>query len=141
MAGHDPPTLKEEQSAPDLGPEDGSLEIIDNPEDLIERDPLIMLFGDHPRARIVMALLDAYPQPMNPSSIVEKARISRQSWYRHRDQLVKTGLIKEVGQAGNSPLYALVNRDEDRRVEWLQKLRDWTAVYQREGRKPTENDR
>lgn len=116
---------------------DGEPDLIDNVEDLIEQDPLVSIFGDHPRTRILMALLDEYPRSMNPSNIVEKASISRQSWYRHHEELLETGLIEKVGEAGNSPLYATVDIEEDKRIEWLQKLRDWTGAYERSGRRPT----
>jgi len=117
---------------------DESKKVIDNPEDLIENEPLVSLFGDHARTRILMALLDAYPKPMNPTAIVEKANISRQSWYRHHEGLLDAGIMEKVGNAGNSPLYALVDDDDDARVEWLQKLRDWTGAYQRSGHRPKE---
>lgn len=116
--------------------DESSPEVVENVEDLIEQDPLIMLFGDHARARILMALLDAYPQPMNPTAIVEQAQVSRQSWYRHKDQLLQTGMVKEAAKAGNSPLYSLADPDDDPRVEWLQKLRDWTGAFRRDGRLP-----
>lgn len=140
MANPDPPIVNDQDTNQENHQVNEPSEGIDNVEDLIEHDPLIMLFGDHPRARIIMALLNAYPQPMNPSSIVDQANVSRQSWYRHQETLLKTGLVEEVAKAGNSPLYALVDIDDDLRVEWLQKLRDWTATYRREGRRPTRSD-
>jgi hypothetical protein len=136
MSHQNPEQVNDEKDKSVARPGDESPELIDNAEDLIENDPLVMLFGDHPRTRILMAMLDAYPQSMNPSSIVDRANISRQSWYRHQESLLETGLIKQVGNAGNSPLYALVGLEDDPRIEWLQKLRDWTAVYTREGRRP-----
>lgn len=114
--------------------DDAGVDTLDHVEDLIERDPLIMLFGDHARARIVMAMLDSHPYPQNPASIVEQAQISRQSWYRHKEPLIETGLIKQVSKAGNSPMYAIPSDEEDKRVEWLQKLRDWTGAYMRDER-------
>lgn len=136
MSHKNPERINDEKDKPVDGPVDESPDPIDNVEELIENDPLVMLFGDHPRTRILMAMLDAYPQPMNPSSIVDRANVSRQSWYRHQETLLETGLIRQVAKAGNSPLYALVDREDDIRIEWLQKLRDWTAVYTREGRRP-----
>jgi hypothetical protein len=134
---HNP--VPDDTTGPPAAAEDSEPKVVDNVEDLIEQEPLVMLFGDHARVRIVMALLDAYPQAINPASIVDQANVSRQSWYRNKDDLLATGLIKEVGQAGNSPLYALVDIDEDRRVEWLQKLRDWTASFRRDDRRPDES--
>lgn len=136
MTRQDQPVVEE---TPDPSGKQGETdsEVIDHVEDLIENDPLVRLFGDHPRTRILMALLDAYPRSMNPSSIVDQAKVSRQSWYRHKDELIETGIMEKVGEAGNSPLYALVDADEDNRIEWLQKLRDWTGAFERDGTRPS----
>lgn len=107
------------------------VEIIDNGEDLIKQDPLIGLFGDTPRIRFFRVLLDAH-NPINPSEIVRRANVGKTTWYNHEDALLATGLIEQTGNAGNSPLYAVVNADDDPRVEWLEKLRAWTRDYQRD---------
>lgn len=120
-------------SKSDDGRPDGG-ETIDSIEGTIQGDPLIVLFGDHAKARMVMALLDAHPRPLNPSDIVENAGLgSRQTWYDYRDDLEATGLVRETGTAGNSPLYGL--DEEDDRVEWLEKLRNFTGSGLEEARR------
>ena len=47
------------------------------------------------------------------------------SWYDHRDDLLATGLVEKVGDAGNSPLYAI---NEDPRYEALRILEDLAEV-------------
>jgi hypothetical protein len=72
--------------------------------------PPAVLFGDHAKTLLLTALADAFPRGLNPTSIVENAGIgSRQSWYEYRDDLLAAGAIEQVGQAGNSPLYALAD--------------------------------
>lgn len=93
---------------------------------------LVSLFDDGPRVRILSVLLDA-EQPLNPTRIQDRAEISAKTWYNHRDDLLDTGLVREVGQAGNSPLYAMPDREEDPRVTALQQLVDYTAAYRRQG--------
>lgn len=101
-------------------------DVAETPEEVVQGDPLIVLFGDSSKTRMVMALLDSHPRPLNPSDIVENAALgSRQTWYDNKDDLLATGLIEETGTAGNSPLYGLVEDDE--RIEWLEKLRDFTG--------------
>lgn len=108
-------------------------------EELLQQRPLLKLFDDGPRVRILSVLLDA-EQPPNPTRIVERAEIGERSWYNHKDPLLETGLVVEAGHAGNSPLYAIPDRGDDVRVEWLEKLRDWTGAYIRDGTRPAPAD-
>lgn len=116
-------------------------ETIDTAAEAVASDPLVQLFGDSPRTRILVVLRDA-AEPMNPASIYEQAGIAQRTWYNHVDALEETGLMVQSGQAGNSPLYRLANEDElprgDDRVECLHKLTDWTSRSLRENR--TQND-
>lgn len=105
-------------------------------EEIMTRDPLIQLFGDNARSRIVAVLVDA-EQPLNPTAITHRAAISRETFYRHRDELEDTGLLVKVGHAGNSPLFAVPDADDDLRTEWLEELRDWTQSYRFDGTRPT----
>lgn len=115
--------------APDGSTVDGG-RIAETVAETVENDPLVLLFGDHAKARMLMALLDAHPRPLNPSDIVENAALgSRQSWYNHKDDLLATGLVVETGSAGNSPLFGLA---EDERVQWLTSIRSATARSLRE---------
>jgi DNA-binding transcriptional ArsR family regulator len=104
----------------------------------VETDPLAVLVGDHPRARILIALLDAAPNGLNPTSITEDADIgARSTVYNHLDDLRATGLVVEdkqaSAQAGASTVYKIADVEDDERTAWLGKLRDFTGKELREG--------
>lgn len=115
---------------------DGGGETIDNYPDALREDPLVYLFGDHAKTRLLVALLQS-PEPLNPSQIVEQADLeSRTSWYRNKDDLFATGLVEQVDKVGNSPKYDIAVDDD--RVEWLEKLRDFTVQPLNESREDGE---
>ena len=118
-------------NADDEQPSDqGDVEIVTDLEQLTADSPLVTLFGSHAKTRILHVLL-ASAEPLNPSRICERAGFgSAHSWYSHKDDLLATGLIEQVGSAGNSPLYALV--EDDPRVEPLEKIHDFTAAELRD---------
>jgi len=105
-------------------------------EENAKTDPLAILVGDHPKARILIALLDAAPRGLNPSSLGDSAAISRKTVYNHLDDLQATGLVMEdqqaSEQAGNSTVYKLADPETDERTAWLGKLRDFTGKELRE---------
>lgn len=107
-------------------------EVTDSPGEYIRQDPLIRLFGDHAKARMVVVLLSAHPRPLNPTDIIEQADLgSRKTWYDYKDELLATGLVEKTGSAGNSPLYGIAEDAADR-LEWLEKVRDFTGAELRE---------
>ncbi len=128
MRERTPPTDEELEGSdhpPDVdAPED--VEVLDSPGDMIEQDPLVQLFGDGAQVKVLAVLLNAI-DPLNPSTIQERADIHHDTWYRVRDDLLETGLVEEVGSVGNSPIYAVPDEVVDLRVQWLQQTRDWTA--------------
>ena len=94
---------------------------------LTDQNALMMLFDTEAKVRIIIALLAKDGYPLNPSGIVEHAGLSNtKSWYDHRDDLLATGLVEKVGDAGNSPLYAI--NDDDPRYEALRILEDLTRA-------------
>jgi len=105
-------------------------------DDANKTDPLAVLVGDHPKARILIALLDAAPHGLNPTSIAENAAIARRSVYNHLEDLQATGMVVEdehaSEQAGASTVYKVVDADADERATWLGKLRDFTGKELRE---------
>lgn len=95
-------------------------EIADDVEQTVQDDALTTLLGDHAKTRMLMALLDAHPRALNPTSIVENGSLgSRQTWYNHEEDLLATGLVVEDEPVGNSPTYALA----DEAAELLEELR------------------
>lgn len=111
------------------------VDVLETAEDIIQQEPLMLLFGDNARVRFLRVLLDAHA-PLNPSRIAEQANVDVSTWYEHRDDLEASGLVEQTGTAGNSPLYTLADAEDDKRREWLEKLRDWTNAYRRDGDRP-----
>lgn len=114
---------------------------IESPEQWVQANPLVSIFGDHAKTRLVAALLAQYPEPINVSNLVEQAGLGdRHSWYRWKDDLLATGLVvvdeKATEQAGAATLYRLAHPEEDQRTEWLQKLQNWTSTFERDGSRP-----
>lgn len=82
-------------------------------EETVTRGPLVDLLTPGGKVRILQALMTVSGEKLNPSGICERAAISRETWYDHRDTLVDVyGVIEEAGHAGNSPLYR-VNMDDE----------------------------
>lgn len=98
-----------------------------------QNNPLVRLFGDHSKARILSVLLSA-DEPLNPSRITECASMSHGSWYNVKDELLESGLVIQTGHAGNSPLYAVP--DDDPRVDALRLVEDLTGAAFRDGEVP-----
>lgn len=98
-------------------------------EESTKTDPLAVLVGDHPKTRMLIALRDATPHGLNPTSLADNAAISRQTVHNHLGDLEATGMVVEderaSEQAGNSTIYKLDTSDE--RTEWLAKLQDMTG--------------
>ncbi len=92
---------------------------------VVDQHPLLHLLGDHAKTRLLTALYVS-PEPVNPTTLVERAGLGSRSWYNHREDLFETGLVREVGQAGNSPLYALAEGDP--RIEALDVLASETTA-------------
>ena len=85
--------------------------------------PLTALFGDGARQRFVAVFLDA-DVALNPTEACRRADVERQSWYRHVDDLEDSGLVVQVGTAGNSPLYRAAE------TQVVAKLREVIAMQQ-----------
>ena len=113
-------------------PDRDDVEIVTDLAQLTADSPLVTLFGNHAKTRILHVLLAA-PEPLNPTRICDRAGFgSAHSWYSHKDDLIATGLVEQVGNAGNSPLFALAK--DDPRVEALRKVYELTngALRERE---------
>ena len=114
----------DETSSGDV-PEDA--DVVTDVGELTTQNALMSLFDAEAKTRIIIALLAKDGYPLNPSGIVKHAGLSNtKSWYDHRDDLLATGLIKQTGNAGNSPLYAIDT--DDPRVEALHILEDLTRM-------------
>ena len=77
-----------------------------NPEHFVKNNPLVDLLTPGARVRILLTLIQLRGDKLNPSGICERAVISHDTWYKHRDDLIHDyGVIEEAGNMGNSPLY------------------------------------
>lgn len=103
----------------ELESDDESAEIVaESVDDIIEANAFLELVGNSSRAKI-LAVLAGSQTPVNPSSIAEAADISRDTFYRHFDTFEEYGVIEQVGEAGNAPLYAMTDTDLARALEMV----------------------
>ena len=75
-----------------------------------EGSVVINVLGDHPKTRILLALLTDPDRDYNMSDIADLADTDRSTVYRHIDDLIEIGLIAETRKAGNAQMYQ-INRD------------------------------
>ena len=90
----------------------GDDDVAQSREDLIDSHPLLSVFGDTARPRIIATLLTAH-EPLNPDRIVERSGVSTATFYNHIDGLLASGIVEQTGNAGNSPLYDIVEDDRE----------------------------
>lgn len=79
---------------------------IDSTEAFVQNNPLVDLLTPGTRVRILVTLINLRGDRLNPSGICERAGISHDTWYKHRDDLINVyDVVEEAGNMGNSPLY------------------------------------
>lgn len=83
---------------------------------------VIDVLGDHPKTRILLALLTDSDRDYNVTDIARLADTDRSTVYRHIDDLIEVGLITRTRKAGNAPMYQ-IDHDSDAarafaRFEW-----------------------
>lgn len=113
-------------------------ETIEEIDTLFEGHPLIEVLTPAAKIKIMLTLMGIQGEKLPPSDIYNRARISHDTWYKYRDELIeKYGVIEKAGNAGNSPLYR-INLDSEivqlldqlitiagnRKEEWLIEQRD-----------------
>lgn len=86
-----------------------------------EQAALTTLLGDHPRVKILAALLSE-GRDINVSEIADLAGISRSTVYDHIEVLQEFDVVRLTRKVGGSPLYE-INRDSDlaellAKMEW-----------------------
>lgn len=74
-------------------------------EDSMEASPFIQLTTPGAKMRILLTMLRVEGEKLNPSAICERSAIHHDTWYEHRDDLLRFGVIEEAEPAGNSPMY------------------------------------
>jgi DNA-binding transcriptional ArsR family regulator len=73
---------------------------------------IVNALGNHPKAKILAALLGDHERDLNASDIANMAGIERSTFYSHIDTLLDFGLVKLTREVGNSRMYA-INKDSE----------------------------
>lgn len=107
------------ENQPSASDEETSDEAVDSatvanrdPAAIVTNSPLAEVLTPGAKVKILLALIRLRGEKLNPSGICERAAISHDTWYEHRDDLLAYGVIEEAGHAGNSPLYRVDMDDE-----------------------------
>lgn len=82
------------------------------PDTYADETPLVKIFGDHPKARIISALLSEKEYDINISDLARLSGASRSSIYDHIDELIEMNIVKKTRKSGNSQMYAINTDDE-----------------------------
>jgi hypothetical protein len=108
------------------------MDMVADVDELIKQRPLIKLFGTNAKAKLLSVLVDAYPRPLNVTTICDRASIHHDTWYQHRDDLLEVGIVVDASDSGTS-LYSVPDPETDVRTELVEKLIDYTAHYRNTG--------
>lgn len=73
---------------------------------------MVKALGNHPKAKILAALLGDHDRDLNASDIANIAGIERSTFYTHIDMLLDFGLVTLTREVGNSKMYA-INKDSE----------------------------
>lgn len=76
-----------------------------------EHSALTDLFGNHPKTKIIAALLSE-SHDVNVSRIAELGGMSRSTVYDHIDDLQELNVVEKTRKVGGSPLYQ-INKDSE----------------------------
>lgn len=96
-------------------------------EPYAEDTPLTWVFGDHPEAKLVAALLSEPDHQFSITDWSTVAGLSRGPVYNHRDRLVDHGIVEDLGKQGRSHKYQLADNKITKLLRMLetQLLRSW----------------
>lgn len=91
-------------------PRQSEMEDIEDDDIGPEGSVVIDVLGDHPKTRILLALLTDPDRDYNVTDIARLADTDRATVYRHIDSLIEFGLIERTRKSGNAPMYQ-INHD------------------------------
>lgn len=77
-----------------------------------EGSVVLDVLGDHPKTRILLALLTNPDRDYNVTDIATLADTDRSTVYRHLDDLLDVELVVQTRKAGNAPMYQLNKESE-----------------------------
>lgn len=83
---------------------------------------LTELLGDHPKVKILAALLSESDRDITITDIANLSGMSRSAVYDHIDDLLSLNVVHKTREIGGSPMYE-INRDSEvaenmARLEW-----------------------
>lgn len=73
--------------------------------------PLVELFGDTARARMLSVFVDERGRDLSVSELARQAGIARKTVYDHIDQLVEAGAVEMVRETKQGKRYALADSE------------------------------
>lgn len=85
----------------------------ENPPDEVENGPyaegtpLTNVLGDHPKVKIIAALLSETERDVNKSDIARLAGISRSAVYAHLDELIGREIVSKTRENSGNQMYQL----------------------------------
>ena len=92
-----------------------------------EESALTDLFGDHPKTKILAALLSE-ARDVNITRIAELSGMSRSTVYKHVEDLQGLEIVEQTRKVGGSPLYQ-INRENPVAKQLAQLEWDLLDVY------------
>lgn len=78
---------------------------------MVERDPIVQLFGQPGRTRIISVFVGDRDREYNVSEIARLANVARSTVYDHLEDLLELRVIEEVGDATPGSRYRLADSD------------------------------
>lgn len=77
-----------------------------------EGEVVLGVLGDHPKTRILLALLTDPDRDYNLTDIGRLSDTDRSTVHRHMDSLLEYGVVKKTRKAGNAWMYQ-INRENE----------------------------
>lgn len=78
---------------------------------MIERDPIVQLFGNPGRTRIISVFVGDRDREFNVSEIARLADVARSTVYDHLDDLQQLGVIEKAGDTAQGSRYQFADSD------------------------------
>lgn len=107
MPRDDTDTSPDDATPDDATPEDATPENATPDDAYADGAALALLLGDGPKVRLLSALLAEPDFDHTVTEIAELAGVSRNTVYRHLDDLLELGVVVETRESGGSPRYQI----------------------------------
>lgn len=81
-------------------------------ESFADEAPLMALFGQPARTRLISVFVDEGEYDLNVSELADQAGVARSTVYDHLDDLEALGVVEQTRETGNSTRYQLHQESE-----------------------------